>query len=417
MTEVQRQRHRANLLLLLLAVAFVGSVPFRNGGGVWPWIFITLEASLAAACADWFAITALFRRPLGLPIPHTAILPRKHEEIGDALGPLIRSDLLPLETVQTFINTFEPVNLLLHWANKRSPDEIADGLLSWLRPQPGDRLSPPPQLQEFILLSLRRAPVAAWLGRLLRGGSGRADQNPVLDHLFGWFTDCLKSEECAALLQKMLKKWKGEQMHSETAPGLQRFLLHLAEGTGALNEADAARDVLSVVERELTAARSCADHELRVALRAWTGQMAHDLQNQTPLAGEIDAWWKEMVETMDLQEPIQDLVRHLSSDHTLNSLQPALTDALNRTLHSLRQDAATTARLNENTRALLLRLLEPFYELLDPFVKYVFTQRFPATALGQFVEEEVGDLLQRLRITGTIVGGIAGLVLALLTRS
>jgi uncharacterized membrane-anchored protein YjiN (DUF445 family) len=192
----------------------------------------------------------------------------------------------------------------------------------------------------------------------------------------------------------------------------KRPILELADAAGALNEAEAAQDSVEAIRKELAQARACPEHELRVALRSWAGKLAGDLQGDTPLAGAIDAWWEELVEAMDLREPAEDLLRHLLSAENLRALQPVLADAVERSLEAVSGDFELARRLDERMRAVLSESLPLLYELLEPFVKYVFAQRLTQADLVRFIEEEVGDVLQQLRITGTIVGGIVGLGLA-----
>ena len=411
MNRFERQRRHANLLLIGLAIAFVGCIPFRDHGGAWPWIFIMLEASLAAACADWFAITALFRRPFGLPIPHTAIVPRKHDDIGTGLVKLIRERLLPVETLREAIRQSQPAEFILAQARRSGPGEIAAAAIHWLQ-RLDDTGSLAAQLHAVITGALRRTAIATRLGGILDRELQETSLEPMIDPLLDSLDDLLGSEACALALENRLRAWKREQ--SERLDWWKRPLVELADATGALNEAEAAQDGVEAIRKELAQARACPEHELRVALRSWAGKLADDLQGETLLAGAIDEWWAEVVETMDFREPAEDLLRHLLSAENLSALQPALADAIERSLAAVSGDAELAARLDERTRKVLSESLPLVYELLEPFVKYVFAQRLTEADLVRFIEEEVGDVLQQLRITGTIVGGIVGLGLALL---
>src|SRR6476646_10549466 len=91
---LRRMRLFATLLLVLMTAIFIVTTVVKLD---WPWIPYVrafAEAGMVGACADWFAIVALFRRPLGLPIPHTGIIPNNKERIGTALGNLITNYFL-----------------------------------------------------------------------------------------------------------------------------------------------------------------------------------------------------------------------------------------------------------------------------------------------------------------------------------
>ncbi|MFL6096554.1 MAG: DUF445 family protein, partial [Blastococcus sp.] len=84
--DLTRMKRRATGLFLLAAAVFLACVLFGGDAGSWVgYVRATAEASMVGALADWFAVTALFRHPMGLPIPHTAIIPRKKDQIGESL--------------------------------------------------------------------------------------------------------------------------------------------------------------------------------------------------------------------------------------------------------------------------------------------------------------------------------------------
>ncbi|HEX4729173.1 MAG TPA: DUF445 family protein, partial [Jatrophihabitans sp.] len=85
--------------LLLAAVVFVLCRLVGDGHGGWPFLQAASEAAMVGGLADWFAVTALFRHPLGLPIPHTAIIPRKKDQIGESLGEFVQQNFLTPEVV------------------------------------------------------------------------------------------------------------------------------------------------------------------------------------------------------------------------------------------------------------------------------------------------------------------------------
>ena len=88
---VRRMKTTATGLLLLVALVYVLATWAKNEGvGGWPgYVAAAAEAGMVGALADWFAVTALFRRPLGLPIPHTAIIPTKKDQLGESLGSFV----------------------------------------------------------------------------------------------------------------------------------------------------------------------------------------------------------------------------------------------------------------------------------------------------------------------------------------
>src|SRR5919201_595115 len=94
---LRQMRSVALSLLVLAAVIYVATL-HRDGG--WGYVNAAAEAAMVGALADWFAVTALFRRPLGLPIPHTAIVPTRKDQIGDSLRDFVGSNFLAEDVVR-----------------------------------------------------------------------------------------------------------------------------------------------------------------------------------------------------------------------------------------------------------------------------------------------------------------------------
>ncbi len=114
-TQLDAMKRRATGLLALAAAVFAGASAFE---GQYPWlgyIRATAEASLVGGLADWFAVTALFRHPLGLPIPHTAIVATRKERIGRILGTFVQNHFLSREVIATNLRAVRPAERAARW--------------------------------------------------------------------------------------------------------------------------------------------------------------------------------------------------------------------------------------------------------------------------------------------------------------
>jgi uncharacterized membrane-anchored protein YjiN (DUF445 family) len=106
--DLARMKRLATGLFLLAAAVFVVCVLLGPERGAWVgYVRATAEASMVGALADWFAVTALFRHPLGLPIPHTAIIPRKKAQIGESLGAFVQENFLTRSVVEEKLGTID----------------------------------------------------------------------------------------------------------------------------------------------------------------------------------------------------------------------------------------------------------------------------------------------------------------------
>ncbi len=112
--------------LVLAAVVFVACKLIGDDHGVWPFIQAASEAAVVGGLADWFAVTALFRHPLGLPIPHTAIIPRKKDQIGESLGDFIQENFLTSDVVGPRVQAAEIPRRIGEWLSTAGrPEQLA----------------------------------------------------------------------------------------------------------------------------------------------------------------------------------------------------------------------------------------------------------------------------------------------------
>src|SRR5690606_33398361 len=112
--QLRRMKAIAVAMLLAMVAGFVISHVMGNQGA-WAWVSAFCEAATVGALADWFAVVALFRRPLGLPIPHTAIIPRSKARIADSLAAFVRDHFLEPQTLLARLEVFDPAERLGQW--------------------------------------------------------------------------------------------------------------------------------------------------------------------------------------------------------------------------------------------------------------------------------------------------------------
>src|SRR6202453_4991269 len=113
--ELRRMRTIATMLLVLMAAIYL-AVRRAPASWVWaPYLGAFAEAGMVGACADWFAVVALFRRPLGLPIPHTAVVPNNKQRIGGALGRFITNNFLSTRVASQRLAQVDTAGWIAHW--------------------------------------------------------------------------------------------------------------------------------------------------------------------------------------------------------------------------------------------------------------------------------------------------------------
>src|SRR5437762_2005998 len=121
--QLRRMKIVATALLVVAAAVFVVCVTVGDGQGAWGYLQTAAEASMVGGLADWFAVTALFRYPLGLPIPHTAIIPRKKDSIGASIGRFVEDNFLSEDVL---ISRMRSLHVLQRAAGAIQQPEVSD---------------------------------------------------------------------------------------------------------------------------------------------------------------------------------------------------------------------------------------------------------------------------------------------------
>src|SRR2546427_9255418 len=163
-------KRRATGLLAIALLVFVGASLYESQ---FPWLgFVraTAEASLVGGLADWFAVTALFRHPLGLPIPHTAIVATRKERIGQILGHFVQNHFLSRDVIAANLRAVRPAERAARWLadpehSRRIAQQVASGLAKTLEALPDEDVQA--LVRQVVSARLRATRVAPALGKTL----------------------------------------------------------------------------------------------------------------------------------------------------------------------------------------------------------------------------------------------------------
>ncbi len=369
------------------------------------------EAAMVGALADWFAVVALFRRPLELPIPHTAIIPRNKGRIARGLSEFIQQNFLSSAAVVQRIAEFRPADTLCRWLLKAENVATVAGYATRfiayaLAAVDDERVRR--FLQRSVAGLLRNADLASTAAQILDILTENKRHHALLDAALNGLDDLLAKEETRRYIAVEVGK---------SAPLLKRisdwFQLQLDE-RAALKIAEAA--IAKVHE-----VREDRDHELRRHFDEFVARFIEKLKNDPSVRGKVDALRNEILESPALGNYIgglwQELRAWLGED-----LQ--------------RASSATHERIAGMVRAFGERL-EAEREIRQWIDEQILTAIPPLVdehraKIGRFIEDQIngwqekklvdelerhiGSDLQYIRVNGTLVGGLAGLAIAALTQ-
>ena len=400
--ELRSMQMLATGLLVLMAVLFVAA---SLGLSRWPalaYLRAFAEAGVAGACADWFAVTALFRRPLGLPIPHTAIIPRNKDRIGAALGGFIADNFLTEAVLQDRLRQLELARWGGDWLNdprkaRRLAIRLA-GVLPELLTS-----GPPGALAELsgsaAMAAARAAPAAPLCAGLLDAlcSEGRAQAlaeraiEMVGRYLAGHEDDIYKAVVEQA--PKWLPRWIDRKIAARIGEGLNKTIQDMADPAHPWRE------------------------ELRQAVEGFSGRLRSDRD----LQAQVEAIKLQLLADARLSARGSELWAGLEAriGAELGADRRALGGQLQRAMQAtgrwLAEDKAAQAELNALGRAVVTYVIAPRRREIGGFVAQVVAS-WDARNVADKLELQVGKDLQYIRINGALVGALVGLAVFAIAR-
>jgi uncharacterized membrane-anchored protein YjiN (DUF445 family) len=385
---------------LLVAVTFVFFIARwqQQYHGWVGYIRAFAEASMVGALADWFAVSALFRHPLGIPIPHTAIIPHRKDQIGRSLGDFVQTNFLTREVLDERLATAKIGKRLGDWlADERNANKAGEGVTDLLRGalEVLDDRDVSSSLETLIERRVRATPVAPLVGRAIDLAMEGGHHQKLFDAMMTGLGSFIEENRATfrARLEHESPWWVPEsiddRLFAKIYGAVRGFLADVGNDSNhELRQAMDAR-VASFADRLRSDPTLLAKgEELKVELlahpdvRAWLGSLWGELKRNTVTA--LDDPDSELRHRLDVS--LTSLGRRLASEP---SLQAKLDDWVLRAAgHVVDHYRGEVADLIAGTVA-----------------------KWDGAATAERLELQVGRDLQFIRINGTIVGGLAGLVI------
>ena len=391
-------KRRASALLGLATAVFLGVTIWGGDSTAAGYVQATAEAAMVGGLADWFAVTALFRHPLGIPIPHTAIIVAKKDQFAETLGEFIQDAFLTPEAVTERIRGANVGARVAGWL--RDPDNAArvaaeamDGAVQvsdLVRDEDVHRV-----LQGVVRDRLESVPVAPMAGRaldfMIRDGRHQQALSVGIRELDRYLAE--NGDDLRAQLGTKSPWW---------LPGAaeDRLFERLMEGAHTL----------------LNAMLVDEGHHLRVRFEQRLVQLADDLQHSEAYRLRGEELKSELLAQPQVSEWVaalwQDAKTQLrtQAEDPDSDLRRRLTDVVMATGERLDTDPALAARLDDAVATGAAYLVEHFHGEIVGLVSGTIA-RWDAEETAERLELLLGPDLQFIRINGTVVGALAGLVL------
>jgi len=390
-----------------LAVATVVYVLARwqsgRGAGWAGYVEAASEAAMIGALADWFAVTALFRHPLGLPIPHTAIIPRRKEALGRSLGEFVGENFLSADVVRTRLRAVGLSVRLGAWLAdpahaERLAREAGGAIRGALGVLDDDKVRQ--ALTEALTKRLGALPAGPPAGRLLARYAEQRAHRPVVDLLaeraVEWLQDHPEAIELA--VESEAPGWTPRFLDERLARRVHRELLRVAR-----------------------AVRDDPDHAARRAIDAYLARFAEDLRTDPEVMERADRFKNELLNhpaTQDAAVAAWAALRRMVLEGFTEDdgeLRGKLRDAIQSLGLRLNDDAALREKADGWVEGAEVYVVSTYRNEITALITDT-VNAWDADETSRKIEIQIGRDLQFIRINGTVVGALAGLLIYTLTR-
>ncbi|WP_434810172.1 DUF445 domain-containing protein [Microbacterium sp. bgisy189] len=384
--------------LAAMAILFVIAFALQQTMPAWAYVRAAAEGGMVGALADWFAVTALFRHPLGIPIPHTAIIPRRKDEIGRSLGEFVETNFLASDVVRAKLESTRIAAKAGEWLREPGNAEkiaaegatVASGILTALSDdEVQDLIS---DLAREHLLSPEWGPtLGGWLDRVVTADAHRGAVDLGVDSIATWLA--ANREAFTGLVSRRLPSW------------VPSVAMRLVDDT-----------VYHEAVKFTAAVQADPDHPARRAVDGYLARLADNLQHDPATIGRLE----------DAKSAVFDSprVRELAAEAwntAKNGLLASLADpesglrrraaaALGEIGERLATDEALQRRVDDRITDAAVFLVDRYRHDLASIITDTVEKWDPAETTEK-IELMVGRDLQYIRLNGTIVGALAGLVI------
>jgi len=403
-----RNKAIATGLMIGAAILFVVARS-QKGHGAWEWLAAFAEAAMVGALADWFAVVAMFRHPLGVPIPHTAIIKNKKNVIAGNLANFIRDKFLASDTLIAKLREYNPAeHLAVYLMSKDNAAGLAKGLARVIadsldfiddeRVQQLLRAALSNRIENFDLSSS----AGAILDTLRKDNRHQIVLDDLLNRLAGWLATAEAQTRLANSIDDMCKK---------EYPILSAFIPNRDQFSRGAGEKVAGR-----INAFIQEVNSDPAHEIRGKFDTAVTNLIAGLKTDPLLRSKVEAIKLEVVHNQSIADYALNLGNDLKNWLTCDLQRPdsEVQEKISAAVAGLGETLSHNRKLRESFNEHLETLVLHYGDTLRTAIAGHISstvQQWESDDYTEEIELSIGSDLQFIRMNGTLVGGVIGLLL------
>ncbi|WP_312901436.1 DUF445 domain-containing protein [Chryseobacterium taichungense] len=398
--QLRKYKAFATGLFLLMAVIFIGTTLLqKNVDSHWVgYVRAFSEAAMVGALADWFAVTALFRHPLGLPIPHTNLIENSKQRLGDNLGSFVVSNFLSPQNIRPYMQKLKISGFVGEWLEKEKNQEILIKNLS--------------DIVLDILNKLDDSSVSQFITKKVQEMTDDIKLNKIVGNGISYIIDKNDHQRIVTNLSSQIKNYileNDEMIKERVKKGSYTFIPAFVDNKIADKIANGLSDFFREIEED-------PQHEIRALITKKIHEFSVDLKEDPKWDEEFKNIKNDLLKGEKLEEYSNDI--WISIKNTLknelqeeqSTLKMYLSKNLNEFSENLKTDENLQQKIDNWVRVTaykyILKNTHQFGNLISSTVG-----NWQGKELSEKLELEVGKDLQFIRVNGTLVGGLVGLII------
>lgn len=413
-----QNRSKANRLLIIVFILFVLATALRLAfkdsfaAGL---LAFTAEAALVGGVADWFAVTALYRKPLGFSW-HTAIIPNNRDRIIEKITFMVGDELLGVDSIKSKLSGLNMTDTLLDRLSGSMDRASLEGHVQNLvsdNVELLDRAKITGGINALIKENLKKENVTDEIRKLLTKAFNEGKHGNWLMLLLGKAVEVARKPTTREKIYKILKEQeKFNQEASGSGTFFVKILLNVAHSSQHTNLVT----ISGLLQQELVEMLEQLknpEHPVFKKVMENSGELIAELDDSGILSLTIQTWKNGMLERLDLLEALELILSTVIESQLYRGEAAAwVASHLDNYRNDLKQDAEMREWIDGILREMLEKIIRSEHYLIGEIVKETL-DTFTNERLNQFIEEKVGDDLQWIRINGSIVGACAGILIYL----
>jgi len=393
-----RMKRVATGLFLLMAVVFCLTLLVPDNPTWLGYVRAFSEAAMIGALADWFAVTALFRHPLGIPIPHTAIVPNNKDRIGDSLAGFVERNFLTKDVLEPKLKELDFATRIGQWmqepANASRLSKDAGELINWL------------------LDSIDNDSVRSFLEKNLRTGSGSIQVAPLISRVLSALTASNRHQELIDSAVRIARQQLYANQHSirnrikDQSPWwLPKFV-----------DEEIYQKILGEIAHLLNRIGDDPNHPARHSFNRATEELTESLASDPDMISRGEEIKADLLNHPAVQHYLtaswDDIKQYVNeqANQPDSKLRERLERAISKLGQALQEDQPMQKQVNDWVRSGILNVLDNHRASIGSVISDT-VKSWDTDLTTRRVELQVGRDLQFIRINGTLVGGLVGLII------